>query len=278
MQDLTPEEHRIVDDMARRHGVGRDAVLALLRALTAGNGTMAQFNHPDLGGMGQWSRGGMIMVGDMFDQDLKRRVGALCSELAESVRGRPMPLSGGSGQSQSQGRRAPGISAGSIPSAPAFGSPSGVWWPVDLGAPSSTGAQDGLQYAVFPGARRLAVRQGGRVTLYDTGDHRIAGVSQRQGRGPSLTFTSQHGPVRLADLPVITSTAGAPTQPSAAASPEPHPASAAPSSPPPRPQAKAAPAADDLLAAVERLADLHRKGVLTEEEFSAKKAELLRRL
>jgi hypothetical protein len=35
---------------------------------------------------------------------------------------------------------------------------------------------------------------------------------------------------------------------------------------------------EDILTAIERLAELHARGVLTEAEFSAKKAELLDRL
>ena len=67
MQELSSEGRKIVDDLARRHGVGSDAVAALLCALELGNGAQAQFNHPDLGGMGHWSQGGMIMIGDMFN-------------------------------------------------------------------------------------------------------------------------------------------------------------------------------------------------------------------
>ena len=35
---------------------------------------------------------------------------------------------------------------------------------------------------------------------------------------------------------------------------------------------------EDILTAIERLAELHARGILTEAEFSAKKAELLGRL
>ena len=35
---------------------------------------------------------------------------------------------------------------------------------------------------------------------------------------------------------------------------------------------------EDILAAIERMAELHARGILTEAEFSAKKAELLGRL
>jgi hypothetical protein len=86
MQDLTPEGQRIVQSAAERHGVSADAALTLLRALVAGQGAMAQFSHPELGGMGQWSQGGMTMVGDMFNQGLRARVDALCNELASLLR------------------------------------------------------------------------------------------------------------------------------------------------------------------------------------------------
>ena len=42
-----------LQSIAERHGVGLDAVRHLVQALERGHGTMAQFNHPDLGGMGQ---------------------------------------------------------------------------------------------------------------------------------------------------------------------------------------------------------------------------------
>src|SRR3954451_17211577 len=89
MQDLTPEGRRTIESVAQRHGVSTDAVLTLLQALQAGNGAMAQFSHPELGGMGQWSQGGMTMVGDMFNQGLRARVDALCTELAGLLRAQP---------------------------------------------------------------------------------------------------------------------------------------------------------------------------------------------
>jgi hypothetical protein len=38
------------------------------------------------------------------------------------------------------------------------------------------------------------------VRVYDTGDHRIGGVSQQQGATQTLSFSSQLGTVRLEDL------------------------------------------------------------------------------
>jgi len=75
-----------------------------------------------------------------------------------------------------------------------------AWWPDELGQPATSGGQDDVRYAFFPDARRLAIQRDGAVTLYDSGDHRIGGVSQQQGGEGSLTFTSQKGKVRLEDL------------------------------------------------------------------------------
>jgi hypothetical protein len=264
MNDLTPEGRMVVEELAQRHGFSSDAVTVMLRALAAGGGTMAQFNHPEFGGMGQWAPGGMVMIGDMFNNALKARVDGLCSDLSARL-GQPLLRpQATSGQWQSQeagGGGQPGVSlfvAGG-------GSGSG-WWPADLGAPAATGSQNDVRYAFFPGTRRLAIEAGGKVTVYDTQDHQIGGFSQQQGGGSSLTFTSQHGLVRVADLPVVT-----PSSPPAAEA-----AQAAPVQP--APASVGATGSSDILAAIERLADLRQKGILSEQEFSAKKAELLSRL
>ncbi len=80
--------------------------------------------------------------------------------------------------------------------------PDDTWWPEGLSNPSSTGGQDGVRYAFFPEQRRLVVAQDGRVRQYDTGSHRISGVSQQQqnSQGGVPTFASQDGPVDLASL------------------------------------------------------------------------------
>ncbi|WP_426148314.1 hypothetical protein [Polaromonas sp. DSR2-3-2] len=75
------------------------------------------------------------------------------------------------------------------------------WWPKGLSSPSSSGSQNGVRYAFFPDQRRLAVEQDGNLKQYDTGEHRISGVSQAQGsQGGDLRFSSQSGDVDLAAL------------------------------------------------------------------------------
>ena len=255
--------------IAERHGVSVEAVQHLVRALEAGHGTMAQFDHPEFGGLGQWSRGGMIMVGRMNDHALKARVDALCTELSASL---PLPETHG------------------VPGA-------GNWWPEGLGVPSSVGAQDGTRYVFFPASRRLAVETGGRVALYDLGDREVTGVSQQQGGARSFRFSGPAGSFALDDLTPVEGPP-APTEdvepaPLAVGRPEPAPREpgpipvvAAQSTPgteaapvrPATPTEAPATDVDGVLAILERLADLHGKGVLTDSEFTDKKAELLARL
>ncbi|MGC4008441.1 MAG: SHOCT domain-containing protein [Pseudomonas sp.] len=292
MRALTPAGRQAIEDIARRHGVSADAALAMLDAVIRGNGSMAQFSHPEFAGSGQWMRGGMTMVSDMFNNALKARVDALCLELSDLVAGQPGLLAGGSFQSQSQNGQAqyggfPATPAGSGAGAVAAGAslfepPPPDWWGPGLGWPDSAGAQNDVRYAYFAQARRLAVDMGGTVTLYDTLDHRIGGVSQQQGAHGTFGFSSQHGPVDLVSLPVVSVNGRPPAAPAPVSPPI---STSAPAVVAPAPALFAsapAPAggadAQQIFAIIEGLAQLRAKGVLDEAEFQAKKAELLGRL
>jgi hypothetical protein len=102
MPQLSPEGRRAVEDVARRMGFSPEAVTSMLFSIVAGRGGMAQFNHPEFGGSGQWMSGGAIMISDMFNNVLKARVNALCNELSALIRDEHgIPF-----QSQSQGNPA----------------------------------------------------------------------------------------------------------------------------------------------------------------------------
>jgi hypothetical protein len=161
--------------IAERHGISQGAAQALYDAIRRGGGGQAQFSHPDLGGMGQWSRGGMTQLGDMFNQYLKARVGAACQDLAGLAAGK-------------------GAGDAAIDTAPMPGG-SADWWPEELGSPTSSGAQNDMRYACFPERRRLAIRRGGRVTVYDTGHYRLTGFSQQQSTSQDLMFSGPDGTV-----------------------------------------------------------------------------------
>ncbi|MGJ7505856.1 SHOCT domain-containing protein [Variovorax sp. GT1P44] len=241
-----------VVEIGARHGFGRDATRALWSALLLGRGAMAQFSHAEFGGSGQWMRGGMLMIGDMFNRQLAARVGALCDDLSLWLAEHP--------------------EAAASSGAAAIARES-EWWPAGLHSPATSGAQNGMRYAYFPDQRRLAIERNGGVELYDTGDHLIGGVSQQQGGADALTFASQRGAVDLATLRRIGQESATPPtlQPRAETSPDASPAR--------RPDsATASHQSGDVLATIERLAALHERGVLTDAEFTAKKTELLGRL
>jgi hypothetical protein len=280
MQQLTPQGQQIVSELAHRHGFSQDAVTHMLVAVLNGNGSMAQFNHPEFAGGGQWMRGGMIMLGDMFNNYLKGRVDALCSDLSNVLANQPGLLQTGSFQSQSQsggadqqnqyaGNASGGNNSLFVPD------PSRQWWPASLGSPNASGAQNNMRYAYFGNARRLAVDNGGEVWVYDTLDHQIGGFSQQQGPGGSISLSSQYGTVSLASLPVVMRNG----QEVSVAAPAPTPYPSAWTTPVTASSAAANAAnSSDVFAAIERLGTLKDKGLLTEQEFAAKKAELLGRL
>jgi hypothetical protein len=74
------------------------------------------------------------------------------------------------------------------------------WWPQGLGEPGTAGAQDGMRYAFFPEKKLLLIEEDGKVRTFDSGRHRIRGVSQVTGGSQSLAFTSEHGQIRVEDL------------------------------------------------------------------------------
>ena len=124
-------------------------------------------------------------------------------------------------------------------------------------------------------------------------NHQIGGFSQQQSGDQSITFTSQFGLVRVADLPKINTanTVNAGTNPNQSFGSEPvaprpttQLAETAPAS---VPEAAVLPvgrnaitpaASDEIISLIEKLADLHKKGILTDSEYDTKKGELMSRL
>jgi hypothetical protein len=295
MRQLSLAGQQVISDIAQRNGFSVDATLSMLDSVINGNGSQAQFNHPEFSGSGQWMRGGMIMLSDMFNNYLKGRVDGLCSDLSNLVASQPDLVRSGSFQSQSQnghnnGQAQTSYGGGGQQQGNGFGQNSlfipgttNDWWPSDLRFPNSTGAQNGVRYAYFAQARRLAIEVNGRVTVYDTLDHQIGGFGQQQSQGGSLSFSSQYGLIDVASLPVISVDGVAPYV-------APAPAYVAPAHAEPvnapgnfnhgNSYNNNAPSGNpqDVFATIERLADLRTKGIISDDEFANKKAELLNRV
>jgi uncharacterized protein YidB (DUF937 family) len=56
MQQLSAQGQQFIQDLAQRYGVSTDAAITMLYAVMNGNGTMAQFSHPELGGQASGCR------------------------------------------------------------------------------------------------------------------------------------------------------------------------------------------------------------------------------
>ncbi|PWE54015.1 hypothetical protein DEM27_22085 [Metarhizobium album] len=259
-------------DIVERHHVSYLAAEHLLSALVAGGGTQAPFNHPELGGLGQWSSGGMLMIGDMFNHGLKAKVADLCTDLASlaSRSGRARPSTG---QHQSQ-------SEGSGPHH--FGVQPTMardWWPDGLGSPSATGSQNDMRYAFFPSSRRWALSIGGKITVSDTKDYLISGFSQQQSADQSVTFNSQHGRIDLSRLEKVAPSGEERHRDHSTASVDGERRSdIGISDKPAEKDTSSHTRENEVFDKIERLATLHAKGILTDQEFETKKGELLARL
>jgi hypothetical protein len=261
MAQLSPIGISAVQDIAQRHGFSFDAVQSMLTSVINGNGSMAQFSHYEFGGSGQWMQGGMTMIGDMFNNYLKGRVDNLCSELARLSYNQPGLF----------------VEVAAQPN----------WWGPDLKFPNTSGGQNGMRYAYFAQARRLAIESNGQVIVYDTLDHNIGGVSQQQSGGYSVTFSSQYGYVDLSRLPVLTINGLPPLAPSPAPAPAPVYAPSYSNNQNNNQNSYVAPVNNamvsstgdsDIFAHIEKLAALQSRGILSDQEYASKKAELLSRL
>lgn len=166
-----------INQLARQFGFSPAGVAHLWEAMRQGRGTMAQFNHPELGGLGQWQAGGMLMIGDMFNHGLKAKVAALCHAL------HPLVAEEITREVDTLNPTRPQVSPG--------------WWPAEYGQPATSGSQNRLHYVYFPEARRLVIETEGLRQIYDTGSHHITGFSQQDGH---LRFRSQLGTFGLSEL------------------------------------------------------------------------------
>jgi hypothetical protein len=278
MKPLTSEGQQKIQEIASRYRLSENAVMLMLESVSLGGGTMAQFNISELGGGGQWMQGGMTMVGDMFNYSLKGTVNNLCSELSQLMYSQNIfeqPVAG----SQSQGQN--------------YAS----WYPSEFGSPSSSGGQNNMRYAYFPNPTdRLVVELNGYMTVYNTFGYNISGVSQQQsGNGFNLQFSCQYGYVDVNSLPQVSLNQNqpvaekpiefAPVQPivqvadnTPAFVPENNNFSNPVVFQNETPKMTMSANEEDIIKNIERLADLHKKGILTDDEFANKKKDLLARL
>ena len=234
MEQITAEGLRVANDLSQRYGFSQEAVVHMMAAILRGRGGMAQFNHPEFAGSGQWMQGGMLMIGDMFNNGLKARVDGLCQAIAavlgsqsdlfpvgsfqsqnQSGPGQQQQVGSGLGQqmqvgggTQQQSRPAAPTPTSTQARSPLFvPDPRDSWWPRELGTPNATGEQNNVRYAYFGDCGRLAVEANGQLNVYDTGEHRISGFSQQQTPAGAVVFSTPAGTVSLSSLSSASATA-----------------------------------------------------------------------
>lgn len=164
-----------IKEIASKYQVSEETVRTLLEGLKVSVGRQVQFNISELGGMGQWQSGGMVMVGDMFNHSLKAKVSELCSELAG--------LSQTIEEEEKPKKKAEKQSVASKPSA------------------TFKGSQNDSHYAYYANDNLLEIEENGKVTKYNTAGYALSGVQQSQSNSlKNLSFTYPGGTVSLKDL------------------------------------------------------------------------------
>jgi hypothetical protein len=184
----------VIPSIAERYHVSLDAAREVERALRATGGRQAQFNHPDLGGAGQWMPG-MLMIHAGADRQLRMRVEGLLDEVAAVLRGSDTAAPAALARDPDA---PPALSRVDLPAGES-------WWPAPYGHPAAHGCQSGIRYAWFPGRRCVLVQVGSRIDCYDTAGHQVHGVGQtsassvepQQGHSSQLVLTTASGEIPL---------------------------------------------------------------------------------
>jgi hypothetical protein len=163
-------------EIAIKYNLSLGAVIMLFNGLQNTQGRQVQFNHPELGGMGQW-QSGMIMIGDMFNHALKAKINELCQELALIVKKEQK----------------------STPKKSVIKNFNAIY-----GTPALTGIQNDLRYAYYPAKDIFIIEQYGRLEKYSTRGYQITGISQQQNYfSQDLIIQTDQGNITLSMLPKI---------------------------------------------------------------------------
>jgi hypothetical protein len=165
-----------IGKIAKKHGVSVGAVMMLLSGLQNSGGNQVQFNHPDLGGMGQW-QSGMVMIGDMFNYALKAKVDELCRELSELAKS----------EKAQESKKSVIKNFDAIYGKPAF-----------------QGSQNDMKYAYYPEKHIFILEQYGELGKYNTKGYQVSGVSQQQSNfSQDLKLNTDKGEIAISALPKL---------------------------------------------------------------------------
>lgn len=164
-------------EIASKFDVSESTVKQIFDSLERTGGRQAQFNIAELGGMGQWQFGGMMMIGDMFNNTLKAKVASICEAVADLVINMPKDEKAKEKNSKKD---------------------------TDTRKASMKGSQNDIHYAFYPSEKVLEITKNGKTKKYHTKDYQLSGVQQSQdGSGKKLSFSHPNGTVSVSDLKEI---------------------------------------------------------------------------
>lgn len=174
----------IIKELSSKYEIDQDAVECLYNSIQAGNGTMAQYNHPGLGGMGQWMAGGSVMS---FNWVLAGKITQMANAISQKILERPS-------QQSSQPAKVVPVSPvqqkpvvnNSNPSFTPFApmkpmAPMTFSFPQGNGekSPDMSGAQNGTSYKYFKNDDVLEITKNGSTKKIIL-SAKLVGVSQEQ--------------------------------------------------------------------------------------------------
>ncbi len=191
-----------LETLAQKHGFSIGAVQMLNNAFSQSRSlNQVQFNISEFGGMGSWMKGGMMMIGDMFNQNLKLRVGSLCEELSQlrqNSHGDNVTLNCESCQKNNFAFTQPMPS----PQPMNFMQPMNSMQPMNF-APfeagvTSSGQSNNVSYKYYGQEKKLVITLNGSQTYTYLDIPSISGVSSSQSsvdgiQKTKITFSTQEG-------------------------------------------------------------------------------------
>lgn len=181
-------EAAMLQSLAQKHDVPLEAVQALAVELARTRGRAVRFDIAALGGEGRWKYGERANVGNGFNEDLNRKVTAICMVIAEALQDREDTLLFDRTEAPS-----PSVKPADQPQR---------WWPDGFGDPTADGLISGMRYAYFPERDRLLMQHNLRTRYFDTTGYVVDAVIQTEIRGfPGILVQTNQGPLMLHTLP-----------------------------------------------------------------------------
>ncbi len=156
-----------IAQIAQTHQLSEEVVTHLFNQLALGNGRQAQFNHPALGGMGQWQNG-MLMISDFSNHALKAKLTGVFADLVQLYTREGGPSS--------------------LEAKPETDS---------LGKPSMVATQNYLTVNYYQDKSLLVITDNQRKTAitYSVAPHRLTGISQQNQNNSlyGISFVTAQG-------------------------------------------------------------------------------------